>query len=75
MMSDQENAKGQPSESKKINLEVMQYRGKSVDTSMSKNELIEVIKYLATEMNYFRSENYKYSSAIYDAKLKELVKK
>lgn len=39
---------------------------------MSKKELLEVIVYLAAEMNDYKKENFKYSQSIYMAKLNEL---
>lgn len=52
--------------------EIMQYRGKIVSTDMTKEELLEVIAYLAAEMLDARGELNKYSDVIYSAKIEQL---
>ena len=51
---------------------IMNFRGKNVDKNMSKEELLEVIEYLAYETVALRKERNEFDSVIYQEKIRRL---
>lgn len=53
-------------------MSIGQFRGKPVDETMTKEELLEVIEYLASEVTGLRQERNEFDSVIYAEKVRRL---